>query len=301
MLPLKEKDVFQGLTVTRITPSYCYFGDKCKSWNTINKAIAAGEKVILALSPNRKIDWTNKEDVVDYYNSFVMWNTYISGCSENHTEQLILDVKDGLVFHNGEYYLPCPTSTPTHWNAKQSNVKDGRFNVRLIKQENCYHAYKGKDKGNIMLNMFYPGSEIKSVSELKPNSTELYAGRYDSESGINFTYEQSYQHGTNFSLYRFDPYKLFTYYFVNKRWGDDKNVDISPSEICRIMNPIADEIEDAIRNAFQYDYFKIETGGYWGDDYVSNIMYFDERVVTKVFGIITDRINKLYPCQNIKK
>lgn len=295
MISLKIRDVFQGLTVTKVTPFYCYFGDKRKSWNTINKAIAAGEKVILALSPNREIDWTNKEDVVDYYNSFVMWNTYISGCSENHTEQLILNVKDGLVFHNGEYYLPCPIPIPpSNWNAKNQNVKDGRFNVRLIKQENCYSAYKGIDKGNIMLNMFFQGSAVKStLGELTPNSTELWASRYDSESGIDFTYEQSYRHGTNFRLRHFNANKLFKYYFVNKRWSEDKNADVSDEEIDDIMYPIADEIEDVIRNAFQYEYFQIETGGYWGDDYVSNMMYFNKKVVDKVFSIITNRLNNL--------
>ena len=67
---LRIGDTFQDLIVTEVTDKFAFFGDKKLTWAAISKLIKSGEKVYHDKSPIRKIDWTNKEDVLDFYNSF---------------------------------------------------------------------------------------------------------------------------------------------------------------------------------------------------------------------------------------
>jgi hypothetical protein len=192
---LKEYDIFQGLEVTRTSDSYCFFGKKRIGWNTIQKLIDSGEKIQFKLSPNKIVEWSDREQVIEYHNSFKFWNTYISGYSNRFTiHSAILEVKDGLVFYNDEYYLPSPVSKwegrQNWWNARQEKIADGKYNVNLLKQENDWYPRVEADRGNIVLNLFILGSAAKSsVKDLRPNSNELWASQYGD--GINFGYERS--------------------------------------------------------------------------------------------------------------
>ena len=127
MNTLKVYDYFQGLEVTKVSDKFCFFGKKRMSWDTINKLIESGEKVQFKLSPNKKINWEDKENVIEYHNCFKFWNTYISGMSSKFKiHKAILEVKKGLVFYQNEYYLPSPVSKwegqQNWWNATQEEI-----------------------------------------------------------------------------------------------------------------------------------------------------------------------------------
>jgi hypothetical protein len=128
--------------------------------------------------------------VVDYYESFKYWNTYISGYSSRFKiHNGILDVKDGLVFYENEYYLPTPTSNVNKWNCKQSDLKDGRYNVTLLKQENDWYPRENSDRGNLILNLFIFFVKFKIIASLFKYITVIYhIFEYLKWNTINFYY-----------------------------------------------------------------------------------------------------------------
>lgn len=290
---LNIHDIFQSMEVTRTSESFCFFGDKRISWKKIQKLMDSGEKVQFKLSPNTNVNWSDVNSVVDYYESFKYWNTYISGYSSRFKIYSgVLDVKDGLVFYENEYYLPSPTSNVNKWNCKQSDLKDGRYNVTLLKQENDWYPRENSDRGNLILNLFILGSEIKSdISTLKPNTNELWASQYN-DVGICFGYNHSTWDGLSFNLKSFDIIKLFRYYYVKQRWSNDVNVDVSDNEIYKMLNPIYSDIELILKDALSNRRFYIEIDESYGDINVSNMLKFDSSISDNIFSIINECILK---------
>lgn len=297
MVALKQHDYFQGLEVTGTSEHFCFFGKRRISWSKIEKMIKSGERVQHRLSPNTKIDWSNKDEVTEYHNSFKFWSTYISGYSDRFKHyQGILEVKDGLVNYNGEYFLPSPVSKweggQNWWNAKRESIEDGKYNVLLLKQENDWYPREDLDRGNIILNLFVPGSRVKnSVKELSPNTTELWAAQYDFP--ITFDYHSSVLDGTSFYLRRFNSTEFFKKYFIDERWGNNKNIELSDKEIYDIMYPIEDQISEILREALAYRQLSIDIDNSWGEVTISNMLQFNSNVAEKVFGIVTKRIEEL--------
>lgn len=294
---LKEGDIFQGLEVTRISDSFCFFEKKRMSWETIKKLIDSGEKIQFKRSPNKKVDWTKKEEVIDYHTSFKLWSTYISGYSGRFTiHKGIFEVKDDLVYYNGEYYLPCPVpkweGEQNFWNVKQENIKDGKYNIAFLKQENTWYPKENPTGENIVLNLFILGTPVVAdVKDLKPNTNELWASKWGG--GINFDYNSSLWDGLSFSLKDIDVVKLFRKYFVKQRWSDDDNIEISDKEIINILRPIEGKIRDIVTDALERRKFNIDVSEEWGEVYISDSLQFDESVATSVFVLIKDHISNL--------
>jgi len=293
---LKQSDFFKGLEVTRTSDKFCFFGNKRLSWNTINKLIEKGEKIVSKFNRNITLDWGNKEDVIEYYNSFMLWSTYISGYPNDFTIfSGVLEVKDNLVGYYNEYYLPSPTAiykgNNLIWNAKQPDIEDGRYNVNLLKQENAWYARKNSNKGNIDLNIFTLGSKVlSSIKDLKPNSNELWASQYGD--AINFNYTASRMDGISFSLTSIDVFKLFRKYFVKQRWSENINIEIRDTEIWKIMHPIEVKITQILQNALERKQIQIDISESYGDLSVSDMLQFNEPIATKVFDLITKQLSK---------
>lgn len=55
-------------------------------------------------SPNIVLDWTSKDEVKDYYNSFDYWKCRVSN-GDIDTPKLY-EIKDNMILLDGEYYLP---------------------------------------------------------------------------------------------------------------------------------------------------------------------------------------------------
>lgn len=293
--PLKERDIFQNLLVTRTTDKFCFFGNKRLGWNKIKKLVESGEKINHYTSPNAIVNWTSQESVTQYHNSFNFWNTYISNASRHfEIHSGIFEVKNGLVFYEGEYYLPSPISTwegnDNRWNSKQENIKSGKYNITLLKQENAWYPKEDINlRKNITLNLFLLGSKAKeNVNVLKPNTTELWASQWGD--GINFEYSRSTWDGLSFTLRSLNPISLFKKYFVKQRWGNGINIEITDSEIYKIMEPIENTLEFIISDALHNRKFSITIDENYGEISVSNMLQFDEDVAKKVFEKIENRL-----------
>jgi hypothetical protein len=293
---LKENDIFQGLLVTRVSDKFCFFGKRRISWIKINKMIEKGEEVKFRLSPNKEIDWSDKQQVVDYHNCFEMWNTYMSGYSSDFkVYKGILEVKDGMILFDNEYYLPSPKSswigTQNYWNTKQT-PKDGLFNITLYKQENDWYPKKDiKLRKNITLNLFVVSSEVKkSVKELKPNTNELWASQYGD--CINFGYERSTWNGLSFHLDSIDITDIFKKYYIKYRWSDDINLVITDSEIYLLLYEIEPQISDILKNALRNRKFHIDIDESYGEVSIGNMLQFDNDTSQRVFNLITNTIQK---------
>lgn len=134
---LKEGDFFQNLKVTRTNENFVFFDKKRISWKKINELINSGEKIIFKNSPDVDVDWTSSIKVKEYYNSFNRWSFYISnGCKY---ESALIEVKDGLAYYNGIYYLPFGGSHDD-WCSKYSEIiEDGYYFVKLFKRGFGYY------------------------------------------------------------------------------------------------------------------------------------------------------------------
>jgi hypothetical protein len=291
---LKEEDVFDGLTVTKTSDKFCFFGKKRMSWNTIQKHIKSGKSLQYRRSPNRVVDWTDKDDVIKYFNSFILWNTYISVyCRNFQIFEGVLEIKDNLVFFENEYYLSCPiiswVNGSNYWNAKNENIIDGKYFITLLKQENDWYPNKESNRGNIILNLFILGNKTKTLNELSPNSNELWANMYSG--GITFYYERSVWNGLNIYLTGINLVELFRKYYVKERWGSGIYIDIEDSEILNILTPIHDTLREIISDALRFRKFDLNIDESYGEISISNNLRFDSSVAEKVFNLINKQIN----------
>ena len=146
--------------VTKISNKTVWFGSKRYALKSVLEDIT---NVIFDKSPDIKIDWTNKKVVKDFYHSFKRWSFYISGGCEYKTE--LCEVKNGMVCHNGEYYVPAPTviweGSNSDWCGKDiKEIKDGLYYINIYKRVSGYY----KTMGGEIMNVFYI-KEATSVSE----------------------------------------------------------------------------------------------------------------------------------------
>ena len=295
---LKVGDIFLDLEVVRTSEKFCFFEDKTRlSWSKIKKLIEKGEIVQYKFSPNTIFDWSNKEEVLNYYSSFKLWNCYISnGSYRFKIYNGVLEVKDGLVFYNEEYYLPSPVSSINSWNSKSPLIEDGRYNVVLLKQENSWYPRVGglssvSEIGNIILNLFILGGKVKSsIKELSANSSELWAYNYNGDTGINFDYNKSTWDGLSFYLRDFDICTLYHKYFIKERWSDEVKVEISRNKLYEYLNEISGEVRSILNNALERRDFNISIDESYGEISISNGLEFSKTVSSKVFNLIENHV-----------
>jgi hypothetical protein len=96
----------------------------------------------------------------------------------------------------------------------------------------------------------------------------------------------------SFHLKSLSTIKLFRKYFVQHRWGDDNNIEISDTEISKLMYPIENKIADIVRDALYNRKFKIDIDESWGEISVSNMLQFEEVVAKEIFDLITQHVSK---------
>jgi len=169
-IQLKEKDEvrtskgYLGI-VTKINDKSIWFGEKRYALETVLGDI---QGVIYNQNPDVKVDWTNKKEVESFYYSFKRWTFYISGGCKYTTE--LCEVKNGMLIHNEEYYVPAPRcvweGNNSDWCGKETeNIKDGLYYVNLYKRVSGYYSHMG---GEIM-NVFYTkeATSIKEQESLK--------------------------------------------------------------------------------------------------------------------------------------
>ncbi len=138
------KEGYLGV-VTKINDKTIWFGTKRYSLEKLLKEVTS---VLYQNSPDIKVDWTNPKESKDYYLSFKRWSFYISGGCKYTNE--LCEIKNGLAFHNGEYYVPCPRGTHDDWRKKdETDIKDGLYYVRLYKRVTGYYSHQGGEIINV--------------------------------------------------------------------------------------------------------------------------------------------------------
>lgn len=134
---LKVGDWIQGLQVTRVSDNFCFFGNKRLSWAKINTLILKGERVQFNVSPDIELDWTSKETILEFHNSFKRWSFYLSGGCKYETA--CVEVKDGLAYYKGIYYLPFGGTYKDYCAKENLFPKDGWYYSRLFKRGFGYY------------------------------------------------------------------------------------------------------------------------------------------------------------------
>ncbi len=73
---LNVGDTILNSVITNMNEKSCWLDGKRYSWSSINKLLARlnDSKIITRKNLDISIDWTNKEEVIKYYNSFKEWS-----------------------------------------------------------------------------------------------------------------------------------------------------------------------------------------------------------------------------------
>jgi len=88
-------------------------------------------------SPDPQHDWSDKAACLEYLESFSKWATVIRMGDRAHKE--LVKVEDGLVFKDGEYYLPYEYSS-TDGLGSNHKPKDGWYIARCYKKNNAWYS-----------------------------------------------------------------------------------------------------------------------------------------------------------------
>jgi hypothetical protein len=285
---LKKGDCFENREVTRVTDKFCFFNNKRIGWNKIQQSIDKGSIIQFKRSPNTDIDWSVLSEVENYYNSFIEWDLYISNGDKGIDE--VIEVKNGLVFYNGEFYLPAPYGFVKKF--KDSEIKDGLYNVRLFKKLNCWYSTMKNEKTSIV-NVFLQLSEVKTISDIKQlenNSEEIYAYKYDSS--ITFSYTQSFIDGVTIDNISIDLIRFFKNFYVNKRWRNEGiRILLNDFEISDILNPIKNEIENILHFCKINKSFHIETSESYGEVSIDYLIL-EKSICTQIFDLVNKRLKE---------
>jgi hypothetical protein len=119
-------------------------------------------------SPDTDINWSNPEEVDNYYLSFEKWKGVVRiGDSKNRQ---VYAVKDNKVFSAGEYYLPYYSHHIK--DTEKRFVKDGFIFGFCVK---IYNAFWGKQETKNTVNVFVIEHEITpEMYSYYKNKMELY-------------------------------------------------------------------------------------------------------------------------------
>ena len=288
-------DKIDNKLVTQITDKSCYLEGKRYSWNTVNNLIKT-VPTQTKFNKNIQIDWTSKEAVLEYYNSFVSWVFYIAGGDVNKENLHLVEVKEGLVFFNEEYWLPAPQSSHQSPNIK-SEVKDGWYYVHLIKRSNNWFGNKKDHYSNVFFvrNAVNVNPSIEDVKKLKPNSTEIYCRPWNYD-GFKVEYSHSGRNGLSIDNISFRGFeKLFKERYCSDIWGYNTEFIIPSKEIINKLmyseefgNNLEDQLNNILRNA-SYDIDDYDSYG----EYSLNYIKISEKDSKKFFDLINEKIQAL--------
>jgi hypothetical protein len=121
-------------------------------------------------SPDTDINWSNPEEVDNYYLSFHNWKGLLRDAATINRQ--ILEVKDNKVFAEGEYYLPYYSNIVAYNKNEKIFVKDGFIFGFYVK---IYNDFWGEKYTTNMVNVFVIEQTITpEMYSYYTNKTDLY-------------------------------------------------------------------------------------------------------------------------------
>ena len=282
--------------ITQITDKSCWLDGGRLSWQTVNKMVQK-LPTQTKFNKNIKIDWTSKEAVINYYNSFVSWVFYIAGGDVNKENLHLVEVKEGLVFFENEYWLPAPQSSHQSPNIK-TDVKDGWYYVHLIKRNNNWFGNKSDYYSNVFYirNAVNINPTIEDIKKLKPNSTEIYCRPW-SYNGFSVDYSQSGRSGLSIDKISFNGFEnLFKERYCSDRHGYNTEFIIVPKEILNKLmyeeTGFANTLEDELNNVLRNSSYSIDDDENYGE-YSLNYIKIADKDSQIFFNIINNKLESL--------
>jgi hypothetical protein len=295
---LREGDSVNGCVITKLTDKSCWLDGERKSWSTVNGLIDIGAKTKSRYNPDKEINWTNRDEVVNFYNSFREWSFYVSQGDVNSKNLFLLEVKDNLVFHEGKYYLAGPAGDYNNPNQKK-DVEDGAYWVHLITRSGGWFGVEKRKIVNVFSVRMKVNTNptIEDIKKLRPNSKEIYCRPSDYH-GFSVDYSQSGRSGlsiNNISLRNFK--KFFIERYCTERWGYDKPFIIIPDKIISQLEyggytGFGEGILQELNNILNSASYSIDDDDSWGE-YSLNSLKISDRDSEKFFAVIQERLNLL--------
>lgn len=157
---LSRGDFLDGLNVERTTNFNVFLSDGTRrSWRRVMKEIESGVPVSYRSSPQVHIDWTCREQAAAYLKLFSMWGTYQSGTTMNCHKVATLsmvEVIDGVLFHDGEWWVVGPSGTYNDWGRKVEVANCLYSGVLCRVPNNWWQNVNDAESGNsIWVNVFF--------------------------------------------------------------------------------------------------------------------------------------------------
>lgn len=295
---LEIGDSLNGQSVTKTTDKSCWLGENRYSWETVQRMIQGGGKLQTKHNANKIIDWTKKEEVLAFYNSFVAWSFYISGGDSDKATTKLIEVKDGLVFENDRYYAPAP-----YRYGEKIEQADGWFFGSLLTRDSGWFGVEKRAEVNVFWTS-YPvnvNPTIEQIKKLKPNSTEIYAYPYGHDFIVD--YSQSGRSGLCINSISLRDFKNF---FV-QRYCSPYNYGGKGHPSIMISDDVLSKIEYGSGWMSEYDFGKftseldniLNTSSYDVDDseeygeYSLRNIRIQEKDCKRFFDCIQKRLNEL--------
>lgn len=292
-------DSIGDLVVTRVTEKSCWLNDKRMSWDSVKKLPG---KMQTFRSPNIKIDFTNKEAVLEYFDSFREWSFYMSN-GDVSKESRVMRVEGNLIFSDGEYYLPAPggdngTQTMTH----KQVYADGFYEVVMLKRGLGWYNTIPAEKVNIYYVRGRVNMEpsIADVQALKPNTDELYLYPYGGK--LTFEYSHSGRNGVSIWGLGVKFPEFFKEVYCTSRWGNNKPfIHISDEMMDKIMYDDDDDVtigkeffsfENELSRVLNKCQYNINDNDEWGEYSVSSLVI-NRHDSKPFFDLIDERLKQL--------
>ncbi len=272
---LSEGDTINELTITKTTDKSCWLDNKRYSWGSIDKLMNSKNTYKTKFNLNKKIDWSCPKSVQDYYDSFIQWGFYVCKGDIKKENLFLIEVKNGMVFYNNEYYLPAPRGSFNNPNEK-IDVEDGWYYAYVFKRHNSWFGNSTNYKSNIFYirNSININPSIDDIKKLKPNNTEIYCRPY----GDNFCveYTQSGRDGLEiYNIFIRDFKKFFIERYCSQQYGYDTEFIKMPDDILnKIMygnngfNITLEEKLNKILNSAKYNINDDESYGEYSLNYI---------------------------------
>lgn len=292
---LNVGDSVNGIEITKITDKSCWLDGKRKSWDTVKQLIENNGKLQSKHNLDIIIDWTDKQAVLDYYNSFKEWRFYIC-MGDVKDKSLLLEVKDGVIFHDNEYWLPGPVSTFGNSNGKRK-TEDGWYNVNLIKKPNSWFGNKVNHTSNII--SFHSkvniNPTIEDIKKINIVTDRIICYPYDGNFRVNHT--QSSRDGLTIDRIYVHNFEDF---FKRTCLPKGNEQIVIPNEIMgriksgngKNFGGIESEINNILNDALNNSNYYIEDDDSWGE-YSLTYIEIDKVYCERVYDVIRNTIKNL--------
>lgn len=183
--------------ITRVSQHYVWFGSKRYKHHTLKN-----QDVTFHRSPNTIVDWSNEEEVDNYYKSFEQWNTYIKN-GDRPVATGIFKIENNKILHNGKYYLPYKNVLG---ESRKEFYNDGYIYGSLFRRKNAWYDHMEGEYINLFVVAKLLSADIldthakkKELKEKLP--IEGYLTSIDSQ---HITHEE-------LTMYKSNLYRIFKY------------------------------------------------------------------------------------------